>query len=151
VRAFYFSEPRGVGGVYGLTYGIAHRSTCSGQFYIQNIGGTDAKIEEIWSGTLIGRPLPMKRPYEGENGEKAGIALRAGQAMPWPFSNRDGRELDEFRAQCINDDKDDFYVLGWIGYTDDLGIYRVTGFCRRFDPSKRRFVAIKDRDYEYAD
>jgi hypothetical protein len=139
-----------------MNNGIAAGSTCSGQFYIQNHGGTDAKIVEIWSGILIARPLPMMRPYEGEYGEKSGSTLRPGQSMTWLFglglfSSRQGTELGEFRAQCINDDKDNFYVLGRIGYTDDLGIYRTMGFCRCFDPRADRFVPVENPDYEYAD
>jgi hypothetical protein len=43
-----------------------------------------------------------------------------------------------------------FYVLGWIGYTDGLGIYRITAFCRRY-ANKDRFLPVDDPDYEYAD
>jgi hypothetical protein len=33
----------------------------------------------------------------------------------------------------------------------DLGIYRITAFCRRYDVAKNRFLPVNDPDYEYAD
>jgi hypothetical protein len=64
VRAFYFSEAKGVGSIPDSPAGIYGGSFCSGQFHIQNIGGTDARIREIWQDIYIGENLPMKRPYD---------------------------------------------------------------------------------------
>jgi hypothetical protein len=45
----------------------------------------------------------------------------------------------------------ELFVLGWIGYTDDIGIYKNMWFCRKYDPSKDRFRPVDDPDYEYAE
>ena len=44
-----------------------------------------------------------------------------------------------------------FYLLGWVRYSDELGIEREMGFCRYYDEALMRFVSVKNPDYEYAD
>jgi hypothetical protein len=147
-RVFYFSEVKSF--PYPSPNGMQAGSFCSGQFYIQNCGGTDARVREIYCMTFIADALPMKRPYEGKEGSKEEKTLRPGQSSPYLFGC--GEPLD---AQMVTDiikyKTKSFYVLGWIGYTDDFGIYRITGFCRRYDGAKNRFLPVADPDYEYAD
>ena len=64
VRAFYFSEIKSVGSAYSPSNGVDEGSWCTGQYYIQNCGGTDARIREIYSVGLVLDKLPMKRPYD---------------------------------------------------------------------------------------
>jgi hypothetical protein len=156
VRAFYFSEMRGVGGITHVTNRIESGSFCTGQYYIENCGGTDARIREIYSEVFISDKLPMKRPYEGKIGSKEEKTLRPGTSTFYLFGRME--PLEDSVAQALNVRREiigarpqSFYVLGWIGYTDDLGIYRVTAFCRRYDLTKDRFVPVDDPDYEYAD
>jgi hypothetical protein len=146
VRAFYFSEPTGVGGVYRVPKRIEAGSFCTGQFYIENCGGTDARIREIYSEVYIAENLPMKRPYEGKVGSKEEQTLRPGTSA----FHRFGR-MEPLDAQTATDVTKHFYVLGYIGYTDDLAIYRTTAFCRRYNATKDRFLPVDDPDYEYAD
>jgi hypothetical protein len=40
--------------------------------------------------------------------------------------------------------------IGYVAYTDDLGVRRKTGFCRRYDPSTRSWLKMENSDYEYA-
>lgn len=150
VRNFYFSELKGTGGILPPT-GVQNGSLCHGQFYIANSGGTNARIQEIdcriWVDAEDGR-LPMKRPYEGQMGTQMNKILAPGQSTPWAFSRE--RPLMH-QAMNIGTGKTAIYVLGWIGYTDDLGIYRRTCFCRKYDPSTERFRPVDDPDYENAD
>jgi len=156
VRAFYFSEIRGVGGITHVSNRIEAGSFCTGQYYIENCGGTDARIREIYSEVYIAESLPMMRPYEGKEGSKEEKTLRPGTSTFYLFGRME--PLDDSTAQALNVRREiiaarpkNFYVLGWIGYTDDLGIYRMTAFCRRYDATKDRFVPVDDPDYEYAD
>jgi hypothetical protein len=156
VRAFYFSEMRGIGGITHVSNRIEAGSFCRGQYYIENCGGTDARIREIYSEVYIAEQLPMMRPYEGKEGSKEEKILRPGTSSFYLFGRSE--PLDDSTHQslvrpreAIGSKAKSFYVLGWIGYTDDLGIYRMTAFCRRFEMSKDRFVPVDDADYEYAD
>lgn len=150
VRVFYFSEIRGVGGVYRNFCGIEAGSTASGQFYIVNVGGTKARIREIVCRVFIDKDLPMKRPYEGEVGSQEEKIFQPGQSAPYIFALTQPLDATTY-ADIMEFKTKRFYVLGWIGYVDDLEIYRVTGFCRAYDPIRNRLVPVTDPDYEYAD
>jgi hypothetical protein len=121
----------------------------SGQFYIDNIGGTDATITGsgcwvIWTQDL----LPMERPYEGENGNiQARLKLRPGESCPLTFASdktmgEEGRDILHGKGNWH------LYVMGWLEYIDDLKIKRSTAFCREYRASERRFVAVDNIDYE---
>ena len=43
------------------------------------------------------------------------------------------------------------YLVGWIGYCDELGSFRTTYFCRKLDRPTERFAKISDDEYEHAD
>lgn len=122
----------------------------SGQCYVSNHGGTDAKVVEahcevFWTDA----PLPMERPYEGKNGNSAIRAtIPAGGSIPLQFqSDRPlgEREPDDIlsRGNC------QIYVLGWVEYEDLRSVRRRTAFCRKYDPVRRRFFPIDDPDYEH--
>jgi hypothetical protein len=156
VRAFFFSEIRGVGGITHVSNRIEAGSFCTGQYYIENCGGTDARIREIYSEVYIAENLPMRRPYEGKEGSKEEKTLRPGTSAVYLFGRMTPLEDSTHQSlisprNVIGSNAKFFYVLGWIGYTDDLGIYRITAFCRRYDLAKDRFVPVDDADYEYAD
>lgn len=128
----------------------------AGQFYIANIGDTRATVMEsgcwvIWKKNeqpLAG--LPMRRPYEGKNGNNpvsAETVLQPGESLPGIFQSDDflGHE-----TQRVREANWPFYVMGWVEYTDDAGTRRRTAFCQKYDASKR-FVAVVDPDYEHAE
>jgi hypothetical protein len=152
VRNFYFSKMKGTGAIYSVPSGIEVGSVCSGQFYIANSGGSRACIQEIdcrvWVDEEDG-PLPAKRPYEGEMGMQEKKVLLSGQSIPYLFSRANPLQFNT--PTRLGFKSANLYVLGWIGYTDDLGIYRRMGFCRRYDTSKDRFLPVDDADYEYED
>jgi hypothetical protein len=151
VRMFYFSAPTGVG-INRVSSQIGSDPFCSGQFYIDNCGGTDATIQEIYCTPYIAESLPMKRPWEGKIGSQDKKTIRPGGSIPWLFGLPVSEPLEMQTFVDITEFKTkNFYVLGWIGYTDALDIYRMTVFCRRYDLTKDRFVAVDDPDYEYAD
>lgn len=147
VRTFYFSQSRGVG-LPDPPSGISEASFAEGQFYIVNTGGTRAIIKEIVCKVFIwGGILPAKRPYEGEIGSQEEKVLEAGQSTFYLFGLM-GDLIDTETSNSLRLGVQKLYVLGWIGYTDDLGIYRITHYCRRYDPSKGRFSSVDDIEYE---
>ena len=150
VRTFYFSETKGVGGLMDDPFGIAANSFARGQFYIVNVGGTKARIKEVMCEVYIGGKLPAKRPYEGKDGRKTDGVLASGASTTWLFSLESSMTADI--ANRIPTEEKVLYVLGWIGYEDDIGIYRMTRFCRRYENALGRFRPIDpDDDYESAD
>jgi hypothetical protein len=131
-----------------------------GQFYIVNVGGTDATVTEVYSEvTWQYFALPMKRPYEGKVGNilsKPAI-LRSGQSMPWRFDSAPVLDINPYRIKQPEDWKEvkerrRLYVLGFVVYADDLGFERRTAFCRYLNPATQRFTAVEeDPDYEHAE
>lgn len=148
VRTFYFSELRGNP---MPRWGIENGSMASGQFYIVNTGGSDAAIEEIYCAVITGKTLPAKRPYEGREGSREKKVLGPGQSTFYLFGLPPREFLDEGTANSIKAGFLSLWVLGWIGYRDGLGIYRITRYCRRYDPIQERFHPVDDVEYESAD
>jgi hypothetical protein len=128
-----------------------------GQLFVVNVGGSVANIIEshcivFWGG----RGLPMRRPYEGQNGNNsiAATRLEAGQSMPGLFISTElieGDHLPQIGTKIIGGLQ--LWVMGWIEYADDRGIKRRTSFCREFEKRNGagdgRFYAINDPDYEH--
>jgi hypothetical protein len=134
----------------------------TGQFYVANIGGSEATVCESHC-MVIGMKgtLPMERPYEGKNGNNP-IAIKSvlppGGVEVGLFS--DGNPFPDFDPMPFfvvgNQSANQVflaavYVMGWIEYSDGLGFNRRTAFCRKYDPDKGRFFAIEDPDYEHAE
>lgn len=128
----------------------------SGQFYVVNVGGTRATITEshcvaVWSES----GLPMRRPYEGENGNMSVLPVRLepGQSIPGTFCSV---ELMTDRSNTIGTKIVrglHLYVMGWVEYIDDNQIQRRTSFCREYEKREAfgegRFYAVNDPDYEH--
>lgn len=130
----------------------------AGQFYVSNIGGSKAKIEESLCIVHWRRDqLPMRRPYEGMDGNNPVVGeLEAGGRATGIFTSTE--VLDINHLQIVNPRAGSpifpefvLYIMGWIEYSDDLGFVRRLAFCRRFDPGERRFVTMDNPDYEHAE
>lgn len=145
---------------------FSDREPVRGQFYIANIGGSEATITGIGCWVVprdhrrINREdfLPMARPYDGEppNILSGGdtIKLMVGGSMPIPFA---GDELlnatatRQFNLKMASSFSGwwHLYVMGYIEYFDSAGTYRTTAFCREYDPNSERFIKVSNDDYEY--
>ena len=127
-----------------------------GQLYVVNVGGGAATITEsqcmvFW--TTSG--LPMRRPYEGEDGNNQipRMKLEAGQSTIGLFLSDD---LLGNGASTIGNNIPNgltLFVMGWVEYADEKGIKRRTSFCREFQKrggfAQGRFYAVEDQDYEH--
>jgi len=129
----------------------------SGQFYVANIGGIPAIVTEShcivhWRKGL----LPMRRPYEGDNGNNPvqGRIEAGGRATALFLSDK---PLELSHTELGHPSFPDFdpvwtlYIMGWIEYADGLGFERRMAFCRKYDHRTDRFIAIDDPDYEHTD
>jgi hypothetical protein len=124
-----------------------------GEFQVVNVGGTPATITQsgcrvFWNQVA----LPMHRPYEhlSPNNPVRGV-LQPGTSVVGGFMS--DRPMDQHAAEIWQAGNQwSLYVMGWVEYRDDLGFVRRTVFCRRYDVGRgRRFFAVDDPDYEYAD
>ena len=136
----------------------------TGALWVVNPGNGDAHFQRGWCGVYNGQGLPMEVPYDSRVGFSPlnGSTIRPGERVELRFTGT-GPSDDQVAAANAapvqrriggNDPAPiplDLYVLGWIDYRDDLGITRRTAFCRRYERTRDRFIAVKDRDYEYAD
>ena len=127
---------------------------------VVNTGGTDAKF--IWSRYRFyfsNFDLPMDPPIFDETCPSihapAEVTLAGGQSCTFQiecahlagdlaFNIREG--VGGWRA----------YIMGYIKYSDPVGIERFVGFCRIYqrpsdDGGDGRFVPIDNPDYEYED
>lgn len=129
---------------------FAPREFVSGQFYVANVGGTDARVREIYSEVFWPNiPLPMERPYEGKDGSQIDMTISPGQSQPFTFQS--GVQLGERESDDIlRGGNCQIYVMGWIEYEDIQmeALRRRTAFCRKYDPVRRRFYPVDDDDYE---
>ena len=94
--------------------------------------------------------LPMKRPYEGEDGNNPFQGkIPAGQSRTAIFRKTTPFATPEETDRGMAGDHP-LYVMGWISYIDALGTIRRTAFCRKWNHGKRRFVREDDDpDYEH--
>lgn len=125
-----------------------------GQFYVDNIGGTNAYITESHCEFLWNvNGLPMERPYEGKDGnnpiaKNTLIVGSVGVAALFSSAPNLYPDLPPPGTEPTNR----AFFMGWIEYLDDTGLKRRTIFCREFlqrDGSARFWPAPNDPDYEY--
>jgi len=127
----------------------------TGQLFAVNVGGTPAHITDshciaFWSEA----GLPMRRPYEGQNGNGAVpfVRLIPGQSVPTQFRSDEpmiehGRTIGSQVIRALR-----LFVMGWIEYRDDVGVLRRTAFCREFTRGpwdEGRFSPVDNPDYEH--
>jgi hypothetical protein len=131
-----------------------------GELYVVNRGGSAAWITNALVIIHHQAPpsLPMKPPYEGSAGNTGPMAspLLAGKAISVPIQSMQPVGQDKAVDILRSKSPDSLYVMGWVEYQDgtydqetDSQLTRRTAFCRKFDASTRRFVRVKDDDYEY--
>lgn len=121
---------------------------------VVNAGGTDAFIVES-NCTISARreapdALPMLPPYSDQLDSfkiKEGV-LPAGLALMYQSSTTilHSRHDDLVAQGQIN-----LYAFGYISYKDQRGNLYRTGFCRRYNYSKKRFEIVENPDYEHTD
>lgn len=129
-----------------------------GYVYVTNVGETEAKLADAGCWAELHRTLPMspehmERPPNILNKD----IIAPGETIRFRFRKSYGSQGDGFGMALYiamrkqSTDPTNLYVLGWIGYTDNLKILRATAFCRIFDKKIMRFKAVDDPDYEYED
>jgi hypothetical protein len=128
-----------------------------GQFYVDNVGGTNATVIESHCEMLWNvNGLPMERPYEGQGeGHEVNYPLRRGTIIKG--SQGVTATFDTYPVVYPDiappglDGKNRAYFMGWIEYNDDNGSIHRTAFCREFKQidGSARFYPTNDPDYEH--
>ena len=141
----------------------------SGTFLIYNTGATSATIGRCYSEVVFGDSLPTRSEQYAEGPGEAvepSRVLGPGQSalMSFPIGGPGALDTDERIALRSRQDyaivnplsgsnwfRNNLFLIGWIGYRDESGRPRRTGFCRRYDFTQKRFIVEEDRDYQYED
>ena len=123
----------------------------SGQFYVANMGTSEARIRDGYLMFFATRvPLPMARPYEGEDGNLMMPRgwFPPGGSVPVLF---DQALTSVYRLgdSFIDENKTAIYALGWIEYENRRGRLWRTAFCREYDPGLWRFRRDREPDPDY--
>jgi hypothetical protein len=118
-----------------------------GAFYIVNTGNQSATVVSLEQFMSFDDFLPFERPVESGVRKFVAIKLKPGESKRIPFhpiaiGTPDTRTLT-FGVPMT--------AIGRIVYEDELGNQRETGFARKFEMKRQRFIAMDDHDYEYAD
>ncbi|MCA3003296.1 MAG: hypothetical protein ACK5RJ_12235 [Burkholderiales bacterium] len=131
------------------------------EYEIVNLGNTTATITEIshrlWKPKNPER-LPAKPPYQavvypklvvppGYSGYQ--LKVEGEEAENFFFHQAFAEEGDKIGDTFLK--YADYFLLGYIEYTDQAGRVRRTGFLRRLDLATGRFTAMDFPDYEYQD
>jgi hypothetical protein len=126
-----------------------------GQFYLENVGDAPAHVlcGLIWF-WATNSPLPMSRPYEGEEPTLLvpSQPLAPGEVVPIAYTtplmsgDRPPGESIDPRPDYYGSTK--LFAIGWIEYAEKSGgISRRTAFCRLYDGW--RFQPWQDAGFDY--
>jgi hypothetical protein len=123
----------------------------NGTLRIVNIGSSMGSVVSRRCVVLALNTLPMGAPRDLPEDETRIVDLPSGKygTMPFPTDDREPlsvEELMEIRAGRLG-----IYVMGHIGYKDDLGNIRATWFCREWRSGYPSFRPVDNPDYENAD
>lgn len=138
-----------------------------GRFRIANSGNGVATVKGSYRRVFndVSQRLPMEPPYNMDFGMSClpvGTTLQAGEAEECSFVGS-GPTEDQIGEAILGKPGPgsrtgehwvtqlELYVLGWVDYTDELGITRGTAFCRRYERNLDRFLPVDNPDYENAD
>jgi hypothetical protein len=119
----------------------------AGAFYMVNAGNQDATVVSLEQFLSFDDFLPFEQPHENGVRKFIKIKLKPGESKrisfhPIAIGNPDTRTLTIGVAMT---------AIGRLTYEDEIGNRRETGFARKFEMKRQRFIAMDDPDYEYAD
>jgi hypothetical protein len=118
-------------------------------FFAQNIGETPAHLE-LLEGCIYVAPRkdrPLERGIRSRFKKCLKITLVGGERDL--FGIEDGTAPTEANGAAIYSGDMPLLCIGRISYTDDNGIRRETGFCRKFSFQPYKSEAVTDSEYEY--
>ncbi|HEY8031133.1 MAG TPA: hypothetical protein VIF02_01830 [Methylocella sp.] len=122
-------------------------------FILANAGETEAIIRQGNATIYIAREgrLPDIPEYDDDRLFLANRRFPGGRKNPL-IKIRD-IPLLEWEYDCIYGEgrSGEIYFFGFLTYEDGNNNFREIGFCRKFDPAHRRFIAVRDPNYEYED
>jgi hypothetical protein len=136
--------------IYGMETQSGDGSTADGRVHFRyvNAGDTDAFVTSI-SSHIVWTDKGMVR---------AGVELHPHDVIKRPVhvpSGNNGYAITTDKVDTIKlirsgrNGHDTAYCVGVVVYRDTSDIERRTGFCRRYDSERERWLKVEDADYEY--
>lgn len=124
----------------------------AGRLIVVNEGSTDGTITTSGLTIRLLRFLPQLHPFMEYNTESpapnalpVGKVLSAGLPYIWEFNDSEENLSKDPEGSA------DIYILGFIHYTDTLGLLHQMKFCRKFDRNVSRFLPVTgDPDYDHS-
>jgi hypothetical protein len=124
------------------------------EVWVTNIGGTTARIIGSDIKVMWEIPRELKEDLVATKVFDA-ISLQAGREhsakvditriyIPYKAASRAVEEMGRDQEAWIS-------CFGYLAYEDDNGAYRSTGFLRKYDIKKKRFIPSDDPNDEYTD
>jgi hypothetical protein len=118
-------------------------------FLGQNIGDSPAKVIQVRSGTIVLK-AKEKIPTDISFSFHEDIAITLVSREKELFPGNGGSPLEGNQAMEIFAGSHVLLCMGVLVYTDEDGIQRETGFCRRYRSREREWDTITESEYEYA-
>jgi hypothetical protein len=118
-------------------------------FVGQNIGDSPARVIQVRSGTIVLKAkekIPTDISFSFHEDFKITLVSREKELFP----ANGGNTLEGNQAMEIFAGSHALLCMGIIVYTDENGIQRETGFCRRYRSREREWDTISESEYEYA-
>lgn len=135
-----------------------------GTFWIANVGMTDATVLRVMAQWLVAKRLPMENPVNRlvDESDRPPERVAAGAVIERRLPAKtldfeeykalaDAKELAAKAKGLRDPTAKRLFLVGYVKYVDQIGTFRRTYFCRRYDAVTGRFRAVRDPDYEYAD
>lgn len=139
----------GIGKEGDIDRGLSIRN---GSLWLSNIGENQAIVLKVWTTLTILEFLPMRNPANDVvTQDQLQITIPPGGVAPIPIEDLKIESYSDYVAVRDGRNNANLYVIGFVKYSDSIGTFRRTYFCRRFDRTTARFKPIRDPDYEYCD
>lgn len=137
--------------VHSFHYSSEGADKIGAMFSYVNTGASAATVEAIAGQIAEVFEIPSRAPSIGPQ-KLVGKKLAGGEEAMFTISSSlthkqmviDGERKRRGHSYLFA------VCTGYVAYSDELGIRRKTGFCRRYDPDTRSWLRVENSDYEYA-
>jgi hypothetical protein len=127
---------------YVVTYQLVNVGTSLAQLVSLSVG-------EVWD--TLADPKPISVDLSGDEIDRSAstTVLTPGEKLPQLHLGSVSKE--RYFPGIYMAERYEYVFFGQIVYEDANHTRRETGFCRRYDAKRKRFVRVDDPDYEYTD
>ncbi|HLG54962.1 MAG TPA: hypothetical protein VI485_06500 [Vicinamibacterales bacterium] len=140
----------------GIDRGAIGERLTNGFAYVTNVGVTPATLLKVHAQWLIVETLPLENPaLTALDTSTAPVEMRPSSFVRIPLPDHaittaDHASLFPMSERGMADDLRRLFLIGYIKYSDSLGLRR-RYYAYRFSPKRNRFVQVKQPNYNYED